>query len=49
MKKMKQKKKIENIKRNCDKCKEYFSEYDLDLVNGEWLCRGCEDIVEVRK
>lgn len=27
----------------CEMCEKFFNEFDLDLHNGMWLCRICED------
>lgn len=27
--------------RQCEYCKEYFCEDEMDLVNGKWLCINC--------
>lgn len=31
------------IKKKCEKCLEYFPEYELDLDDGKWLCINCEE------
>jgi len=36
----------ENEKRKCWICKREFDEEDLDMVEGEWVCRKCEDIIK---
>lgn len=33
-------------KKQCSHCKKLFYENDLDLVDGNWLCRNCEDILQ---
>ena len=30
--------------RKCDMCGEIFQEEDIDMYNGSWLCRNCEDV-----
>lgn len=42
MKEMKNNKKQMMNKRPCEKCNNWFDENDLDIVNGEWLCRSEE-------
>lgn len=27
----------------CSECKEVFPEEDLDIINGKWICRICEE------
>ena len=34
--------KVVNQKIECNKCKEMFDENDVDIVDGDWLCRECE-------
>ena len=30
----------------CEKCKKQLPEEDLDLNEGEWLCRECEKLID---
>lgn len=30
-------------KQCCEKCKKLFDEYELDMHNGKFLCRECEE------
>lgn len=43
MKKMNKENKSESNKRLCEKCAKLFNEEDLDVEDGEWVCRECED------
>lgn len=36
------KKKVNN-KRLCEICNKLFNENDLDMYNGKFICRKCED------
>ena len=33
------------MNRHCDECNELYSEDDMDIVGGKWLCRECEDLI----
>ena len=30
----------------CSKCKEMFEESEVDIVDGDWICRNCEAEME---
>ena len=32
------------MKMICEKCHKEFSENELDLCNGKWLCNDCEQL-----
>lgn len=34
------------MKRECDCCKGMFEEDNMDLVDGRWLCKECESLME---
>lgn len=34
--------KYEEYSKICEVCGNKYHEDDLDMVNGKWLCRGCE-------
>jgi len=31
------------LKIECDKCHKLFEESDMDIIDGDWICRKCEE------
>jgi formylmethanofuran dehydrogenase subunit E len=31
------------MNRKCERCREYFSESEMDIYDGKWLCNDCEE------
>lgn len=44
MKEMKKKQKIDQSSKPCDVCGEEFDENDLDMYEGQCMCRECENL-----
>lgn len=33
-------------KKECERCKFRYAEEDLDIYNGKWVCRNCEEEIK---